>query len=119
MKSRKRLTSMSCRTKSGALMSFSVVGHSVNWMEDITMWMEDGTLAIRGGQVIEWAGGEQSRVVPDKELGRSWSPDGNFIAAIRGKEEIQTPPEEFLKVIQLTEAAWKSGETGQPAKVKR
>jgi len=112
------LTAMTCRTATGALMSFSVVGHSVNWLEDITIWMEEGTLAIRGSTVTEWAGTERAREVPAEELGRSWSPDLNFIAAIRGKEEIQTPPEEFLKVIQLTEAAWKSGASGVPAKVK-
>ncbi|MBM3500463.1 MAG: Gfo/Idh/MocA family oxidoreductase [Armatimonadetes bacterium] len=111
------LTAMSCRTASGALMSFSVVGHSVNWLEDITIWLEEGTLAIRGSEVWEWRGGEERRTVPAEELGRSWSPDLNFIAALRGEEEIQTPPEEFLKVIQLTEAAWKSGATGAPAKV--
>jgi len=82
------------------------------------MWCEEGTLAIRGSEVREWAGGEESRVVPAEEMGRSWSPDESFIAVIRGKEEIQTPPEEFLKVIQLTEAAWKSGDSGQPVKVK-
>lgn len=113
------LTAMSCRTVSGALMSFSVVGHSVNWLEDITIWMEEGTLAIRGGSVTEWACSQQGRTVPTEEMGRSWSPDLNFIAAIRGEEEIQTPPEEFLKVIQLTEAAWKSGASGLPVKVER
>ncbi len=112
------LTALTCRCASGALLSFSVVGHSVNWLEDITLWCEGGTLAIRGSEVREWAGGEQSRVVPVEEMGRSWSPDENFIAVMRGEEEIQTPPEEFVKVIQLTEAAWKSGHSGKPAKVK-
>ncbi|MGQ9732737.1 MAG: Gfo/Idh/MocA family protein [Candidatus Zipacnadales bacterium] len=111
------LTSMTCRCASGALMSFSVVGHAVNFFEEITIWLEEGTLAIRGAEVWEWQGSEQRRIVPPEEMGRSWSPDENFIAAIRGEEEIQTPPEEFLKVIQLTEAAWKSGDSGQPVKV--
>jgi predicted dehydrogenase len=111
------LTAMTCRTAAGALMSFSVVGHAVNWLEDITIWLEEGTLAIRGSSVTEWAGGEQARQVPPEEMGRSWGPDLNFIAAIRGEEEIQTPPEEFLRVIQLTEAAWESAASGQPAKV--
>jgi len=111
------LTSMSCRAESGTLMSFSVVGHAVNFFEEITMWLENGALAIRGNGVLEWDGGQESREVPAEELGRSWSPDENFIAAIRGEEEIQTMPEEFLKVIQLTEAAWKSGDSGQPVKV--
>jgi predicted dehydrogenase len=112
------LTALTCRCQTGALLSFSVVGHSVNWLEDITLWLEQGTLAIRGSEVREWAGSEQSRVVPPEEMGRSWSPDQNYIAAIRGQEEIQTPPEEFLKVIQLTEAAWKSAASGKSVKVK-
>ncbi len=111
------LTSMSCRCESGALMNFSVVGHAVNFFEEITLWLEDGTLAIRGNDVWEWDGGQEHKVVPQEELGRTWSPDDNFIASIRGEEEPQTPPVEFLKVIQLTEAAWKSGDTGLPAKV--
>ena len=112
------LTALTCRAAGGALLSFSVVGDAVNWLEDITIWCKRGTLAIRGGDVIEWSDQYPGRAVPAEKLGRSWSPDLNFIAAIRGEEEIQTPPEEFLKVIQLTEAAWKSGASGKPVKVK-
>lgn len=111
------LTSMSVRFASGALGNFSVVGHAVGGMlEDITIWCEDGTLAIRGGEVIRWQGNDRT-VISGEALGRSWSPDENFIAAIRNEEEIQAPPECGLKVIQLTEAAWRSGRTGQPAGV--
>ncbi len=111
------LTALSCRCADGALLSFSVVGDAVNWLEDITIWFKQGTLAIRGGQVIEWSAESNGQPVPRQKLGRSWSPDENFIAAIRGEEEVQSPPEEFLSVIQLTEAAWKSGATGRRVKV--
>jgi len=113
------LTALTCRGEGGALLSFSVVGDSVNWLEDITIWCKAGTLAIRGGDVMEWSDQYSGQPVPAEKLGRSWSPDLNFIAAIRGEEEVQTPAEEFLKVIQLTEAAWKSGPSGKPVKVKR
>jgi predicted dehydrogenase len=45
------------------------------------------------------------------------SPDRNFIDAIRGRDEVQVPPICGLRVIELTEAAWESARTGQPAKV--
>jgi predicted dehydrogenase len=113
------LTAMSVKFDGGALANFSVVGHSVNWHEDITIWCEKGTLAIRGGEVWRWDGGEQRQVVPTEDLGRSWTPDENFVQAIRGKEEIQAPPSMGLKVIQLSEAAWKSAADHAPAAVVR
>ena len=113
------LSAMSVRFDGGALANFSVVGHAVNFFEEITLWCEDGTLAIRGNEVWRWSGGEEKEVIGPEALGRTWSPDENFIAAIRGEEEVQAPPECGLRVIQLTEAAWRSGETGGPAPVVR
>ena len=40
------------------------------------------------------------------------------VDAILGRDEVQVPPECGLRVIELTEAAWESARTGQPAKVK-
>jgi predicted dehydrogenase len=111
------MTAMSAKFANGALGNFSVVGHATHWFEEITIWCEKGTLAIRGNEVWRWEGGEQRRVLDGETLGRSWSPDENFIAAIRGEEEIQATPENGLRTIQLTEAAWRSGETGRPAQV--
>lgn len=113
------LTAMSVKFDGGALANFSVVGHAVNFFEEITLWCEDGTLAIRGKDVWRWDGGEERQVVSGEALGRTWTPDENFIAAIRGKEEIQAPPECGLKVIQLSEAAWRSADTGEKASVVR
>lgn len=111
------LTALSVEFEGGALCNVSVVGHSVNWLEDITLWCEKGTLAIRGDEVHEWIGGEQRTVRKGADLPGFSNPDANFIAAIRGKEEIQAPPECGLKVIRLTEAVWKSAELGQPVEV--
>ena len=45
------------------------------------------------------------------------SPDRNFVDAILGRDQVQVPPVCGLRVIELTEAAWKSAETGGPVKV--
>ncbi len=113
------LTAMAVKFDGGAQANLAVVGHAVNFFEEITMWCEDATLAIRGNDVWLWEGGEQKQVITGEDLGRTWTPDENFIAAIRGEEEIQAPPECGLRVIQLTEAAWRSGDSGQKAVVVR
>ena len=47
-------------------------------------------------------------------LYRSKSPDHNFIEAILGRAEVLAPSICGLRTIELTEAAWRSGQTGQP-----
>ena len=45
--------------------------------------------------------------------GKGWmDPDTNFIGAIRGECEIGCPPEIGLRVIEITEAAWRSHDKG-------
>lgn len=115
------LSAINVQFEDGALCTFSVVGYQ-SWpgmFEETTIWLEKGQLAIRGGEVWEWGEDKEKKVVTGKALGRTWTPDENFIAAIRGKEEIQSTPEDALKVIQLSEAAWASAESGEPEAVKR
>jgi hypothetical protein len=46
--------------------------------------------------------------------------DTNFIGAVLGQCEIGCPPEIGLRVIELTEAAWRSHDQGgTPVKVER
>jgi hypothetical protein len=46
--------------------------------------------------------------------------DSNFIGAIRGECPIGCPPEIGLRVIELTEAAWRSHDrNGAPVKVEQ
>ncbi|MBC7287886.1 MAG: Gfo/Idh/MocA family oxidoreductase [Armatimonadetes bacterium] len=112
------LTAMSVRFSGGGLCTIGVVGHSVNWFEEIAIWCEDATFVIRdSSRVIEWKGSEQATVLEPDQLPGFGDPDLNFVAAIRGEQEIQAPPECGLQVIRLTEAAWKSAETGQPVAV--
>lgn len=111
------LTAMSVELEGGALCNLSIVGHSVNFLEDIAIWCEGATMAIRGGEVIEWTSDRDRRVLGSDKLPDFGNPDINFIAAIRGEQEIQAPPECGLQVIRLTEAAWKSAASNQPADV--
>ncbi len=112
------LSAIDVRFDGGALSTFSVVGHAVNFFEEITVWCEDATIAIRGPEVWLWRG-KDKQIITGEELGRTWTPDENFIAAIRGKEEVQSTPEDALKVIQLSEASWASAESGKPEQVER
>ncbi len=112
------LTAMSVRFGGGALCTMGIVGHSVNWFEEIAIWCESGTLVIRdSSRVIQWVGAEKAQVLEPDQLPAFGNPDLNFIAAIRGEQEIQAPPECGLQVIRLTEAAWQSAESGQPVAV--
>lgn len=115
------LSAIDVRFDGGALCTFSIVGYQ-SWkgmFEETTIWLEDGQLAIRGDEVWEWTDEAKHKVVDPNRHERTWSPDANFIAAIRGEEEIQSSPEDALKVIQLSEAAWASADSGRPEKVNR
>ncbi|MBM4085784.1 MAG: hypothetical protein FJ272_13430 [Planctomycetes bacterium] len=46
------------------------------------------------------------------------NPDRNFVDAILGRAQVESPATCGLRVIQLTEAAWKSAKLGgKPVKV--
>ncbi|MGD8238727.1 MAG: Gfo/Idh/MocA family oxidoreductase [Armatimonadota bacterium] len=110
------LSAVNARFTNGALCNISVVGDSVTWHEDISIWCERAAFFIRGPHVIQ--ADPQERIVDERDLPKGWDPDTNFVRAIFGEEEPQTPPECGLRVIQLTEAAWKSGKSGKPVKVR-
>ena len=113
------LTAMSIRFDTGALCTIGVVGHAAGGMsEDFTIWMEDGTLFVRGGTVYREEQGIGRVEVAQEQLPEGGSKDVAFIELIRGKRE-ENPIDVYngLRVIQLTEAAWKSAEIGMPVKV--
>lgn len=115
------LTAMSVKYRGGAMGTFSVVGHSTFWWEDISIWGDKGGFFIRNGGefVMRDENGKNVDVKAQADKMDAGDPDTNFINAILGKEEVQVPGVCGLRVIQLTEAAWQSGKTGQVAKVKR
>lgn len=109
-------STLSVRFDGGAMASIAVVGDGVGWYEDITFWCERGAFFVRQGKLtVQDADGVRYAV--DNLRGGS-NPDVNFVRAILGQEEVQSPFECGLRVIELTEAAWRSGEkNGEPVKV--
>jgi len=113
------LSALTIKFDSGALCNISVVGHAVGRMhEDFTIWMEDGTIFVRDGKIyIEKQGEQMAQVTPD-QLPKGGEKDRAFLDIIQGKAENRVDASNGLRVIQLSEAAWKSAETGKPVAVK-
>ena len=116
------VSAASVQCRGGALCSFSVIGNAppgFGVWEDIVMWGTTGALIIRNMKdVYHLAPGNVEQKVPRREMPKGSDPDANFIAAIRGTEEIAAPAECGLSVIQLTEAIWRAADRGKAVKVK-
>jgi len=118
------LSALTVRFKGGAIGNLSVVGDAPGWWEEITFYGERGALYIRGGRLYHhvprkgrgWAGAEM--VDLSNKLRGGSNPDANFVRAILGLEEPQTPAVCGLRVAEVTQAAWDSARLAQPVKVK-
>ena len=106
----------------GARGTLSVIGNSPMWWEEFSVWGSKGVLLYRNGTILqrsfddpELKGTEMH--VMDQELPASSTPDQNFVDAILGRDTVRVPPECGLRVIELTEAAWKSAELGRVVQV--
>ena len=112
-------SALNVRFTSGALGTISVIGNAPSWYEDFTIFGSAGAVYFRNGKVTHQTGVRQ----PVLEVVRHYDwmdPDKNFIAAILGQCEIGCPPEIGLRVIEITEAAWRShAQDGKPVKVER
>ncbi len=112
------MSALSIKFDTGALCNISIVGHAVGGMhEDFTIWMEKGTIFVRDGKVyIEKQKERMTEVTPD-ELPAGGEKDRAFLDLIQGKGENMVDVSNGIRVIQLSEAAWKSAETGKPVTV--
>ncbi len=109
-------SSLSIRFSHGAQASIAVVGHSPCWWEDISIWGSKGVIFYRNGKLEYLPRGGEAILEPVK-LPPSSDPDRNFINTILGREANESPASCGLQVIKLTEAIWKSAETGKMAKI--
>lgn len=104
---------------SGALGTVSVIGNAPTWHEDFTIYGSEGALYNRNGKITYQEGFRK----PTYEVAHTidWmDPDKNFVGAILGQCENGCPPEIGLRVIEITEAAWRSQDkNGVPVKVER
>jgi predicted dehydrogenase len=104
-------TTMSVLFKDGSMGSLAIVGDGLGWYEDITFWCEKATFFMRQGAGLTIMDENQNRLRAENLTGGS-TPDRNFIDAILGRAECESPFECGLEVIRLTEAAWKSAANG-------
>jgi predicted dehydrogenase len=110
-------SALSLKFTSGAQGNISIIGNCPGFWEDLTYVGTKGAIFSRQSK-IRHVNAETGDVAEMVDFADAGDPDSNFIGAIRGKEEVQMPVECGLRVIELTEAAWQSGEkNGMPVTV--
>ncbi len=117
------VSAASVQCRGDALCSFSIIGNAppgFGVWEDLVIWGTTGALIIRNMQdVYCLRPAHPQQKVPRREMPEGSGPDTNFIAAIRGAEEIAASAECGLSVIQLTEGIWRAAESGKAVKIKQ
>jgi predicted dehydrogenase len=103
-------STLSVKFQGGGMASFAIIGDGMSWHEEITVWCDNEAYFIRDGKltIVDRA---RNKFKAEHLSGGS-TPDQNFIDAITGKAECESPFECGLEVIRLTEAAWKSSDSG-------
>jgi predicted dehydrogenase len=109
-------SALAVKLDNGAEASISIVGNSPTWWEDITIWGEKGAIFYRNGKLSCISEDGQGFLEPTK-LPPGSNPDRNFVRAILGMEAVESPPLCGLHVAELTEAAWRSAETGTKVEI--
>ncbi len=110
-------SSLTMTFENGALGSLSIIGNAPGWYEDHTIVGGKGAFYLRQGLglIQQDALGRQKKARIPRY---SKNPDSNFVDAILGKAIPETPAECGLRVIEVTEAAWKSAaKGGRPVRV--
>ena len=110
-------SAVAIRFEKNAVGTLSVLGASPGWRESLTIWGSKGVLSLGPGPLTlqTYSGPAQDLTAKAKDRG---NPDKNFIDAIQGRAENAAPGECGLRVIELTEAAWRSAATGQTVTVR-
>ncbi len=108
-------SALTVRFTNGAVGTFTIVGDypaSGMW-EDISILGDKGGFHLRhGGTLTQVLGRSDATLTVDPSRLSGGSISANFIRSIQGTEEPAAPVECGLRVIELTEAAWKSGAAG-------
>ena len=100
----------------GALGTISVIGDCPMFYEEFSIFGSKSTILQRHGELTLHRFGER-KAQPIEVLPSGGNPDRNFVDAILGLNDVRVPPECGLRVIELTEAAWKSSELGRRVEV--
>ena len=109
-------TAISVEFTNGAVGNLSYTSMSPEWREEFTFYGTEGVMRFGASEpLFVHRKGEDIRL--PQTPGRGKPPADNFIEAILGEAEVQAPPVCGLRVVQLTEAAYKSAESGKPEAV--
>jgi predicted dehydrogenase len=109
-------SAISIKFTNGAQGTITIVADtSVGFYEDFTIWGTKGTIFYRNGKVFYCD--EAGQMTEPTDMPEGGNPDQGFLDVILGRAENWVPAECGLRVIELTEAAWKSGDTGEPVAV--
>ena len=117
-------SALTIRFAGGALASLAVIGHAPSSMwEEIGFYGSNARILMRStaqtplknGLEIDYESvGNEIRPV---ELPAGSIPDRNFIDTLQGNDHNRASAEAALRVLALSEAAWRSAESGSEAKV--
>jgi predicted dehydrogenase len=109
-------SAVTVRFTNGAIGNVTVLGSTPGYWEMFGIWGVDGGLAydITSGLRRQVFGANEEKIEPPPA---SSDPDANFVRTILGQEENQVPAECGLRVIELTEAAWRSAAEARSIKV--
>lgn len=110
------LTAVAVEFTNGAVGNLSYTSMSPEWREEFTFYGTEGVMRLGAGEPLRVTRRGEDTVLPRPAAGGK-PPLQNFLDAIQGKAEVQAPPVCGLRVAQLTEAAYKSAESGRPEPV--
>ena len=112
-------SALTVRFEGGALGNIAVIGNAPTAMwEEICFYGSKARLLMRSTAQVPLSQGmeiEFESVANEKlpvELADGSLPDRNFVDALCGRDQIRAGAEAAMQVLALTEAAWRSAETG-------
>lgn len=109
-------TAITVKFTNGAVGNLSYTSMSPEWREEFTFYGTEGMIRFGASEPL-WVHRKGEDICLPKTPGHGKPPVDNFIEAILGKAAVQAPPICGLRVVQLTEAAYKSAETGKQENV--
>ncbi|MCS7224339.1 MAG: Gfo/Idh/MocA family oxidoreductase [Armatimonadetes bacterium] len=99
------------RMDDGCLVSLVALGDLPYYKETYEFIGTDGTLKVDltvSPPVTRYASDGQPTAVPEQDMGPPSNPDRNLVDLILGKGQNESPPEEALRVLAVTEAAYRA-----------
>ncbi len=113
-------SALTVQFEGGALGTIAVIGHAPrNMWEEIAFYGSKARLLMRStarvplseGMEIEFESVDNEKL--PVELADGSLPDRNFVDALCGRDRIRAGAEAAMRVLALTEAAWRSAESGR------